>query len=51
MRNVVPTAQLTQAEANDRTAQLEKQRSEKLVAQGAVAQSDFDTRNDTAVCQ
>lgn len=42
------TAQLAQAEANDRTAQLEKQRSEKLVAQGAVSQSDYDTRTNAA---
>jgi membrane fusion protein (multidrug efflux system) len=42
------TAQLAQAEANNRTAQLEKQRSEKLVAQGAVSQSDYDTRLNTA---
>ena len=43
------TAQLAQAEANDRTAQLEKDRSQKLVAQGAVSQSDFDTKNNTAI--
>jgi membrane fusion protein (multidrug efflux system) len=42
------TAQLAQAVANDRTAQLEKERSEKLVAQGAVSQSDFDLRSNTA---
>jgi membrane fusion protein (multidrug efflux system) len=36
------TAQLAQAEANDRTAQLEKERSQKLIAQGAIAQADFD---------
>jgi membrane fusion protein (multidrug efflux system) len=42
------TAQLAQAQANNRTAQLDKDRSEKLVAQGAVSQSDFDTRNNTA---
>jgi membrane fusion protein (multidrug efflux system) len=42
------TAQLAQAEANNRTAQLEKQRSEKLVGQGAVSQSDYDTRLNTA---
>jgi membrane fusion protein (multidrug efflux system) len=34
--------------ANDRTAQLDKQRSEKLLAQGAVSQSDFDTRSNAA---
>jgi membrane fusion protein (multidrug efflux system) len=43
------TAQLAQAQANDRTAQLEKARSEKLVASGAVSQSDFDTKNNTAI--
>jgi membrane fusion protein (multidrug efflux system) len=42
------SAQLAQAEANDRTAQLEKERSEKLVAQGAVSQSDFDLRSNAA---
>jgi membrane fusion protein (multidrug efflux system) len=42
------TAQLAQAIANDRTAQLEKQRSEKLLSQGAVSQSDFDTRSNAA---
>ncbi len=42
------TAQLAQAEANDRQAQLEKERSEKLVAQGAVAQSDFDSHMNAA---
>jgi len=42
------TAQLAQAQANDRQAQLEKERSEKLVAQGAVSQSDFDTRVNAA---
>jgi membrane fusion protein (multidrug efflux system) len=43
------TAQLAQAEANARTAELDKQRSEKLVAQGAVSQSDYDTRLNNAV--
>jgi membrane fusion protein (multidrug efflux system) len=42
------TAQLAQAQANNRTAQLDKDRSEKLVAQGAVSQSDYDTRLNTA---
>lgn len=41
-------AQLAQAQANDRTAQLEKQRSEKLIAEGAVSQSDYDLRSNTA---
>jgi membrane fusion protein, multidrug efflux system len=43
------TAQLAQAEANDRTVQLEKDRSEKLIAQGAVAQADFDQHMNAAV--
>ncbi|HZU85475.1 MAG TPA: HlyD family secretion protein [Polyangiaceae bacterium] len=42
------TAQLAQAEANNRTAQLEKQRSEKLIAEGAVSQSDDDQRSNNA---
>jgi len=42
------TAQIAQARANDRQAQLEKERSEKLVAQGAVSQSDFDLRTNAA---
>jgi len=42
------TAQLAQAQANDRQAQLEKERSQKLVAQGAVSQSDYDTRLNAA---
>jgi len=42
------TAQLAQAQANNRIAQLDKERSEKLVAQGAVSQSDYDTRLNTA---
>jgi membrane fusion protein, multidrug efflux system len=42
------TAQLAQAAANNRTAQLEKERSEKLVAQGAVSQSDYDLRSNAA---
>ncbi len=42
------TAQLAQAVANDRQAQLEKERSQRLVAQGAVSQSDFDLRNNNA---
>jgi membrane fusion protein (multidrug efflux system) len=42
------TAQLAQGAANDRTAQLERERSEKLLAQGAVSQSDFDTRSNAA---
>jgi len=42
------TAQLAEARANDRQAQLEKERSERLVAQGAVSQSDYDTHVNTA---
>ncbi|HEX8796249.1 MAG TPA: HlyD family secretion protein [Polyangiaceae bacterium] len=42
------SAQLEQAQANDRQAQLEKERSAKLVAQGAVSQSDYDTRLNAA---
>lgn len=42
------TAQLVQAKANDRTAQLEKQRSERLVAEGSVSQAEFDQRNNSA---
>jgi membrane fusion protein (multidrug efflux system) len=41
-------AQLLQAQANDREAQLEKERSEKLVAQGAVSQADFDQHLNAA---
>jgi membrane fusion protein (multidrug efflux system) len=43
------SAQLAQAEANDRTVQLDKDRSEKLIAQGAVAQADFDQHMNAAV--
>ena len=42
------TASLAQARANDRQAQLEKERSEKLVAQGAVSRSDYDTHVNAA---
>lgn len=42
------TAQLAEAEANDRTAQIELARSQKLVAQGAVSQSDYDLRSNAA---
>jgi membrane fusion protein, multidrug efflux system len=41
-------AQLAQATANDRQAQIEKDRSEKLVAQGAVSQSDVDAHVNAA---
>jgi membrane fusion protein (multidrug efflux system) len=42
------SAQLTQARANDRQAQLEKDRSDKLVAQGAVSQADSDAHVNAA---
>jgi membrane fusion protein (multidrug efflux system) len=42
------SAQLLQAEANDRTAQAEKDRSTKLVQSGAVTESDFDNRSNAA---
>jgi membrane fusion protein (multidrug efflux system) len=42
------TAQLVQAEANNSTAQLEKERSSKLVQAGAVTASDDDNRANTA---
>jgi membrane fusion protein (multidrug efflux system) len=41
-------AQLIQAQANDRQAQIEKGRSEKLVAQGAVSQADYDEHLNAA---
>jgi membrane fusion protein (multidrug efflux system) len=42
------TAQLAQAKANDRQAQLERERSVKLVNEGAVSQSDNDQRVNAA---
>jgi membrane fusion protein, multidrug efflux system len=42
------TAQLTQAKANDRTVQLDEQRAEKLFAQGAISQADYDQRTNAA---
>lgn len=42
------TAELAQATANDRQAQLDKERSQRLLAQGAVSQADFDLRNNNA---
>jgi membrane fusion protein, multidrug efflux system len=42
------SAQIAQAEANDRQAQLERERSQRLVAQGAVAQSDYDQHLNAA---
>jgi membrane fusion protein (multidrug efflux system) len=42
------TAQLAQAAANDKNAQLEKERSDKLFAQGAVSTAEHDARATTA---
>jgi membrane fusion protein (multidrug efflux system) len=42
------TAALLQAEANDRTAEFEKDRATKLLQAGAVSASDYDNRFDTA---
>jgi membrane fusion protein (multidrug efflux system) len=42
------SAQIAQGEANDRQAQLERERSQKLVAQGAVSQADYDQRFNAA---
>ncbi len=42
------SAQIAQAVANDRQAQLEMQRSERLLAQGAVAQADYDQHVNAA---
>jgi membrane fusion protein (multidrug efflux system) len=42
------TAQLAQAVANDRQAQLERERSQRLLAQGAVAQADYDQHLNAA---
>jgi membrane fusion protein (multidrug efflux system) len=42
------SAQIVQAQANDRQAQLEKERSQRLVAQGAVAQADYDQHVNAA---
>ncbi len=42
------SAQILQAEANDRQAQLERERSQRLVAQGAVSQSDYDQHSNAA---
>jgi membrane fusion protein (multidrug efflux system) len=41
-------AQLVQAEATDRIAQLEKDRAANLVGEGAVTKSEFDNRSNTA---
>lgn len=40
------TAQLVQAKAIDRTVQLDKERAEKLFAQGAISQADDDQRTN-----
>ena len=42
------SSQIVQAEANDREAEIERTRSEKLVAQGAVSQADVDQRENAA---
>jgi membrane fusion protein (multidrug efflux system) len=42
------TAQLAQATANDKNAQLEKERSDKLFAQGAIATAEHDARTTQA---
>jgi membrane fusion protein (multidrug efflux system) len=42
------SAQIAQGAANDRQAQLERERSQKLVAQGAVSQADYDQRFNAA---
>jgi membrane fusion protein (multidrug efflux system) len=41
-------AQLAQAEANDRNAQLELQRGARLIKSAAIAQADYDTRVNAA---
>ncbi len=41
-------AQLTQAQANDKNVQVEKQRAEQLIKQGAITQSEFDQRSAAA---
>lgn len=43
------TAQLVQAKANDRTAQLERQRAQKLIAQSAISQADYDLHVNNAI--
>jgi membrane fusion protein, multidrug efflux system len=43
------SAQIVQADANDRIAQLDRGRSTVLVQAGAVTQSEFDSRSNTAV--
>jgi multidrug resistance efflux pump len=42
------SAQVAQAEANDRIAQLEKDRATTLVQAGGISQSEFDNRSNTA---
>jgi membrane fusion protein (multidrug efflux system) len=41
-------AQLAQAQANDKNVQLEKQRAEQLIKQGAITQSEYDQRASAA---
>src|ERR1700677_2621971 len=41
-------AQLAQAKANDKNVQVEKQRAEQLIKQGAITQSEYDQRSAAA---
>jgi membrane fusion protein, multidrug efflux system len=41
-------AQLVQAQANDKNAQIERQRAEQLIKQGAITQSEYDQRSAAA---
>jgi membrane fusion protein, multidrug efflux system len=41
-------AQLVQAQANDKNTQVERQRAEQLIKQGAITQSEFDQRTAAA---
>jgi membrane fusion protein (multidrug efflux system) len=42
------TAQIAQAQANDKNAQIEKRRADELIAQGAITQSEHDQRTSAA---
>ena len=42
------TAQLAQGEANDKTAQIERERAERLIKDQAIARSEYDQRNNAA---
>jgi membrane fusion protein (multidrug efflux system) len=42
-------AQLAQAEANDKTVQIDRQRAEHLAADGAIARAELDQRVNTAI--